>query len=204
MAAAGLWTNPTELAHLALDVQASFRGEPGRVLSQDMTRAQLTPGLGGYGLGFGVQGEGYKFIYVFDRSEGGRGVFIMTNGDRGSALAQEIVLAVANEYDWPEPRYQEVALFDVPRDVLQEIAGGYRIVDQELNLAVTVVEDYLRVAVGTPGETESLQVLEVYPTAEDLFVDLMEGTRLRVDRDEAGSVTALQIVGGPRAERVQN
>lgn len=81
-----------------------------------MTRAQLTPGQGGYGLGFGVQGEGPAARFSHGGSnhgfraqfmafiEGGRGVFVMTNGDQGSALAQEIVLAVAREYGWPEPR----------------------------------------------------------------------------------------------------
>jgi len=127
MAAAGLWTNPTELAQLALEVQASYQGEGNRLLSPEMTQAQLTPGLGGYGLGFGVQGEGSAARFSHGGSnhgfkaqflafiEGGRGVFVMTNGDQGSALAQEIILAVAREYLWPAPRYQEVNLGGDPR-----------------------------------------------------------------------------------------
>ncbi len=138
MAAAGLWTNPTELAQLAMEVQAAFRGESSRVLSQEMTRAQLTPGLGGYGLGFGVEGEGSAARFSHGGSnhgfraqflafiEGGRGVFVMTNGEQGSALAREIILAVAREYQWPGPQYQEVILANLSPEILREIAETYR------------------------------------------------------------------------------
>ncbi len=110
-AAAGLWTNPTELARLALSLQAAWRGESGRVLSPDMTRAMLTPGLGSWGLGFGIQEEGpprfvhggsnHGFKAQFEAFvDGGRGVVVMTNGDQGSELAQEIVQAVSRVYQW--------------------------------------------------------------------------------------------------------
>ncbi len=220
MAAAGLWTNPTELAQLAMDVQASYKGDTGHILSPEMTRAQLTPGPGGYGLGFGVQGEGSSARFSHGGSnhgfkaqfmaflEGGRGVFVMTNGDRGSALAQEIVLAVAREYGWPTPSYQEVILAQVTPDLLSEIAGTYRIEDPGLEVRVVVDGDHLRVelgppeSVGEPAQVGEPQLLEIYPTAENFFIDLTNGTRFRVERDESGEVTAIQILGGPRAERI--
>ena len=98
MAAAGLWTNPTELAQLALEVQAAYAGEAGRVLSPEMTREQLTAGPGGWGLGFAIQGEGPTARFVHGGSnygfraqflaffQGGRGAFVMTNGEGGSVL----------------------------------------------------------------------------------------------------------------------
>jgi CubicO group peptidase (beta-lactamase class C family) len=210
MAAAGLWTNPTELAKLAMELQASYHGETGRVLSPEMTRAMFTATMGGWGLGFGVQGDddearfthggsnyGFKaqFIAFMD---GGRGVFVMTNGDQGSALAQEIALAVAREYGWTVPKYQEVILADVGPLVLNEIAGRYRLEEQGLDAMVTVVGDHLRL------EVPEAQVVELYhPTAENFLIDLSDGTRIRVDRNEAGEVSALQVLGGPRAIRVE-
>jgi len=208
MAAAGLWTNPTDLAMLAMELQASYQGEEGRVLSPEMTRAMFTPVLGGYGLGFGLQGEGEEARFSHGGSnygfraqflafmEGGRGVFVMTNGDRGSALAQEITLAVAREYGWPVPGYREVILADVAPETLEEIAGTYRIEDQEVELRVQVAGDHLRV------EIPDVQVFELHPTGPDFFIDLADGGRVRVDRDEHGRVSALQILGGPRAIRV--
>jgi len=208
MAAAGLWTNPTELAALAVELQSALGGDTNRVLSPEMTRTMFTPVMGGYGLGFGIQGEeeearfshggsnyGFKAQFLAFM-EGGRGVFVMTNGDRGSALAQEIVLAVAREYGWSAPGYQEVILADVAPEVLGRLAGDYRLEDQNLDVLVEVVESHLRVQVG------NVQTLEVYPTSEDLFIDLTDGTRFRVDRDETGRVEALQVLGGPRLTRV--
>jgi len=207
MAAAGLWTTPTDLAKLALDVQASARGERGGVLSPEMTQAQLTPVMGGYGLGFGVQGEGAEARFVHGGSnhgfkaqflafrEGGRGVFVMTNGDGGSALAQEIALAVAREYGWPAPAYQEVVLGEVAPEILQEIAGVYRVEGQDLEVRVEARGDHLRADVG------GTMVLELYPTADGLFLDLDDGTRIRVERDAGGGVIAFQVLGGPRAVR---
>jgi CubicO group peptidase (beta-lactamase class C family) len=208
MAAAGLWTNPTELATLAMELQASYHGDEGRVLTPEMTRAMFTPVLGGYGLGFGVQGEGEEGRFSHGGSnygfkaqflafmEGGRGVFVMTNGDRGSALAQEITLAVAREHGWPVPGYREVVLAEVAPAVLEEIAGRYRIEDPEMELRVEVMGDHLRVEI--PGQ----RIFDLHPTGPDFFIDLADGGRVRVDRNDRGEVEALQVLGGPRAVRV--
>ena len=209
MAAAGLWTNPTEMAWLAMEVQAAAHGEEDRVLTPEMTKKQLTPVLGGYGLGFGVSGEGDEARFTHGGSnhgfraqfaaflEGGRGIFVMTNSDQGSPLAQEIVLAVAREFDWPYPKYREVVLAEIGQEILQQIAGEYRIEGEDILVTVTVVEDHLKVSIGG-GEN-----IEIYPTAETFFMDLIQGTRFRVDRDEEGRVIAIQLLGGPRAIRTE-
>jgi len=209
MAAAGLWTNPRDLATLAMELQASYHGDRGGVLSPEMTRIMFTPVLGGYGLGFGVQGEedearfshggsnyGFKAQFLAFM-EGGRGVFVMTNGDQGSALAQEIALSVARAYGWPAPEYREVILAEVAPRILEEIAGRYLLEGQDLQIVVGVVGDHLRARIG------EADTLELFPTAENFFIALSDGTRIRVERDEGGAVTALQILGGPRAVRVE-
>ena len=136
MAAAGLWTTPTDLARLAVEVQKSLRGDSNRVLSQEMTRQMLSPmEPGGHGLGFGLSspGEGdARFGHGGSNHgfkcqlqafvEGGQGAAIMTNGDMGSALAQEVLYAIAAEYGWdgvgpgdiPHPLFpsSELGFFD--------------------------------------------------------------------------------------------
>ena len=86
---------------------------------------------------------------------------------------------------------QEVILADVPESILQEIAGPYRIVGQELDLTVTVVDGHLKVEV-----PEAELVKFFHPTAENFFIDLSDGERIRIDRNEAGEVTAFQSLGG--------
>jgi CubicO group peptidase (beta-lactamase class C family) len=107
MAAAGLWTTPTDLACVAVEVQRTLRGESNRVLSPVDMERMLTPGLGGYGLGFTIGGsgdartfshggvdEGFQAMLV-GYSRIGKGAVVMTNGNRGLALIGELLRSVA-------------------------------------------------------------------------------------------------------------
>ncbi len=57
MAAAGLWTTPTDLARFAMEVQQSLAGKSNKVISQAMTRQQLTAQMNDFGLGLGALGQ---------------------------------------------------------------------------------------------------------------------------------------------------
>ncbi len=59
MAAAGLWTTPTDLVRLALEVQAIRAGRPGKVLTRASVDTMLVAQAGGpVGIGFFIEGEG--------------------------------------------------------------------------------------------------------------------------------------------------
>ena len=112
-AAAGLWTTPTDLARVLIEVQSALRGPAGRVLSRASAKDMTSPvGVGPYATGFGVEqrGEGWYFGHggsnwgfqadVLGHLRKGYGVAIMTNGDRGRALITEIEARVAAAYGW--------------------------------------------------------------------------------------------------------
>ena len=61
MAAAGLWTTPSDLARVAIEVSLAHAGTSSRVLSQAMTRQMLTPQAEDFGLGFAVDPEDDAF-----------------------------------------------------------------------------------------------------------------------------------------------
>lgn len=122
MAAAGLWTTAEDLARFVIDLQRSANGRADGVLSPEMTKTMLTPVKGGYGLGLNVGGAGPRKYFAHDGSNAGYkatlvgypdgdGVVVMTNGDQGYQLGEEIVRAVAAEYGWPDyrPVEREVA-----------------------------------------------------------------------------------------------
>ena len=112
-AAAGLWTTPTDLARFAIEVQLAVLGRSTRVLSQPLAREMITPvGVGPYAVGFDVskQGEGWYFAHggsnwgfqcdlVAHRAKG-YGAVIMTNGDAGGALIQQLRRLIQQEYKW--------------------------------------------------------------------------------------------------------
>lgn len=113
--AAGLWTTTTDLARFAVEVQKSFRGDPGRILPRALVREMLSPvGLGPHAVGFMVEkrGEGWYFMHsggnagftcdLVAHFAKGYGVVVMTNSDSGStgALIREIEARVAAAYGW--------------------------------------------------------------------------------------------------------
>ncbi|MGY3528336.1 serine hydrolase domain-containing protein [Bradyrhizobium sp. USDA 4452] len=113
LAAAGLWTTPTDVAHFALGLVRAWTGRDAPVLSQATALQMLTPGLGNYGLGpivLGVAphrrilhaGVNDGFVSLMTMFENGDGAVIMTNGDQGGELANELIRSIATEYDWPD------------------------------------------------------------------------------------------------------
>ena len=111
MAAAGLWTTPTDLAKFAIEIANSRHGKSNRVLSQKMTEEMLTPVMDGAGLGFFVEkenpgqfghggaDEGFQALLTMN-SETGKGVAIMADSDNGITVANYVERRIAQEYAW--------------------------------------------------------------------------------------------------------
>lgn len=59
MAAAGLWTTPSDLCTFALEVARSARSESNRVIEREVAKAMITPHIGSHGLGFVATSPGW-------------------------------------------------------------------------------------------------------------------------------------------------
>ncbi|WP_203907713.1 serine hydrolase domain-containing protein [Rhizocola hellebori] len=114
LAAAGLWSTPTDLGRFLLAVQASARGDADALLPKELAEAMLTsPTDAAYGLGltlgpdaswFGHNGGNEGFLStarLYQNS--GTGVVIMTNGAFGMLVINQFLLPkLAAAMDWPD------------------------------------------------------------------------------------------------------
>ena len=139
MAPAGLWTTPSDLARMAMEVQNEYAGKSSKILSQDMARQMLTKQFGTWGLGFGLESDGGKSSFshsggnegyrcnIQTFTDSGQGLAILTNSDTGAELYEEIYRAVAKEYGWPGHQPIEHAIIKMNPATFAAYAGTYEI-----------------------------------------------------------------------------
>jgi CubicO group peptidase (beta-lactamase class C family) len=160
LAAAGLWTTPSDLARFVLGVQRNADDKGQALLSPAMMRTMLQSVKNGYALGFGIEGKGPALSFghggsnmgyqdaLFAYIGHGDGVVVMTNGDGGNDLAQGILRATAFEYHWPSNQTtirKAVALSPARRKALigkYEIQGlgSFEILEQDGQLMISLRE----------------------------------------------------------------
>jgi len=111
-AAASLWSTPSDLAHLIVEVLKSYKNESNLVLSSEMTRQMLIPQMSIGGLGFNVVirdgmtrfghpgwNEGFHSLMI-GCPETGQGIVWMTNGENGRRLGWEVSRGLAEIVRW--------------------------------------------------------------------------------------------------------
>lgn len=203
--AAGLWTTPTDLATLFLEVQKAAVFDKGALLTQETANRILTQqpnSNSSMGLGFAlIEGKGglifkhsgsvfgYK-SYASVYRDRGQGIAIMMNGDNGYALMMEIERSVAKVYGWSDDGVSKVGLVDVPLSILQTYAGNYSAMldGQALQIEIYLVGNALMIKSTMQG-TGSRS--DLYPTANDTFLlrddTIITGT-LVFSKDGSGEV----------------
>ena len=202
MAAAGLWTTPSDLARLAIELQRSLAGKRDGVLSPEMTKRMLSRQFGSWGLGFEVDGagdsarfshggsnEGFRAFFVAFHARG-QGAVVMTNGDGGGEVAMELVRSIAREYDWPAFRPDERVLVAADPADLARLSGRYvlAVETDTLSMNVQATADTLRL---TAPFTSGPRVL--HPIGDARFVMVENALEVQFERDAAGAVTGLVL-----------
>jgi CubicO group peptidase (beta-lactamase class C family) len=201
--AAGLWTTPSDLSRVILEVQRAATADQGAVLSQETAQQILTQRPNSsFGLGFAVkdgssglifQHTGSNFGYksfILGYRDRGQGVAVMTNGDNGFTLTMEIARAVATVYGWSDLTPEEADLVEVPSDALASYAGEFQQVDGTMTFQVYVSDAGLMLKfTGILSER-----LDLYPLGMDRFLtrSQLPGT-LTFTKDGAGNVTGFSL-----------
>jgi CubicO group peptidase (beta-lactamase class C family) len=113
-AAAGLWSTPSDLLLMAAAFCRAAAGDPAAALARQ-DHAQLATSVDGLGYGLGVAlgaAEGSTFIFKRGNNLGyksgliafpaaAEAAVVMTNGDNGEALVDEVLFALRDRQGWP-------------------------------------------------------------------------------------------------------
>jgi CubicO group peptidase (beta-lactamase class C family) len=199
MAAAGLWTSASDLARFAIEIQKSKAGKSNRVLSAGMTNQMLTLVKGDYGLGVGLRGagntlsfahggsnEGFR-CFLFAYAETGQGMVVMTNGDGGAPLANEIIRSIAREYGWPDYTVKERVLARVDPKIFASYTGQYTLRGSSVTITTDNGKLYIQAPPFGPDK------IEIYPESETKYFVLLQEVTFTFIKDEKGQVTELLV-----------
>jgi CubicO group peptidase (beta-lactamase class C family) len=215
MAAAGLWSTPSDLALAAIELQNEFAGSSHKVLSRSMAHEMLTRQKDNWGLGFEVEkpkatpkfdhfGVNVGFVSVLqayrDRAQG---IVIMTNGQQGEKLVTEILRAVAHEYAWPDFQPARHTLVKLLPGAASHLEGTYAEPDADGQDKLTITErdgrPYLAgsYSVGSTSHFTLSQPVELLPEAERQYFTLLTGgTSFRFEKNQKDIVDRCIIVSG--------
>jgi CubicO group peptidase (beta-lactamase class C family) len=193
----GLWTTPSDLARYVIEVQRSFASKSNLVLSTQMTRQMLTEVRDRQGLGPQVSGsakrpyfehgganDGYRcYFFAYDS---GDGIVIMTNGDNGWDLIEDIRRTVAHDYGWPDLQPPMRELENISAAQFDHVAGTYRSAPA---FAITFTREGDRYfAQATDDQQE-----EIFPEGAGAYFTKRFDRQFFFDMDDQGKTTRLII-----------
>ncbi|MBS3819838.1 serine hydrolase [bacterium] len=196
MAASGLWTNPSDLSSFAAAVMKTAMGKRRDLISIEKGRSMLTPQIEDRGLGVVLQGEGDNLnfhlegenkgyaCYMVAYPARGEGAIVMTNGDNGAYLIEEILRGISEVYDWPHFETEIKKLYRLKTGILDQYVGRYQMTPDYI-LTVTYEDYYLVVQV--PGQKRT----KFYVENRTTFFSRSPFTKIRFLRNAQGRVDRL-------------
>ncbi|MBG21921.1 MAG: serine hydrolase [Idiomarinaceae bacterium] len=138
LAAAGLWTTPTELVTIGTTL-AEDRSGANILIPQDLVKQLIPESAREAGLGFGLNndGDGVAFVHNghnpgfsarwINYADGRASVAVLTNSDSGGLLIREVLSALGHIYGWQQDAYLERETIALSKEWTQVVEGEYYI-----------------------------------------------------------------------------
>jgi hypothetical protein len=172
-----------------------------------MAQQMVTVQKGNHGLGPGIDNAGKESVrfghggvdegfeaFFTAYCQGGRGAVVMMNANRAMPLAQEVIRAIAREYNWPDQPPERV-LAKISPTVYQKYAGVYEL-DSGFKITMSVEEGRL----WAQGQGQSK--FELLPESETKYFS-DNGIVHRFELDDGGAVAAMIIEQGGQTMRAK-
>jgi len=195
MAAAGLWTTPSQLIRYAQGIHRIYLSQEKGVISKTLALEMLTPGMNNHGLGPGIgkdeiwwghggADEGFRARLVAWKDTP-NAIVVMVNSDNGSII-NEVLVAISKGYGWSgfEPTIKKV--ISLPIETGNEIVGKWNI--ERVGLATISYEAGHLVVSGSFSDEPIIFLAE----NDSTFFDKKDGQQLIFSRSR-GKIDTLRI-----------
>ena len=198
MAAAGLWTTPSDLARFAIGLQKMLAGGKGP-LTKAMAENMVTPRKDDYALGLGIEDRGGSKYFMHGGSDEGflsqmtasetrgYGAVVMCNSNAAFPLMEELLRSIAAAYFWEGYQIDPISAARLTAEQLAVFAGRYRL-DADTIFIVTPTAGGLDVKVPLGHD------FALVPVSRNAFVRRDEDTRYTFERRADGG--AQLVVSG--------
>ena len=180
-AAEGLWTTPSDLALLMIELRQAAQGTSNKLLTEAMAKSLFVKQIGNSAFVGPIKGEGNAAWFSAGGStagfrcllvmfpETGQGAVVMTNSENGHFLAMEVMRGIAQTYNWPDFRAQEKAALALTPEALQKYIGNY-VFETPAGMRLTVVAGEKGISVDVMG-----QRFEMFPESDVDFFEPISG-----------------------------
>ena len=215
LAAAGMWTTPTDLLKLVSAVRGAYLGINTSLLSEQTAKEMLARnaslegivdvGIGFFlvssddgelkGFGHGGSNEGFISTVHID-VESGDGYAIMTNSNNGGQLITELEIRISEVLGIGELKPIVKSIVDIGSDALSEFTGNYYIERMATDVTLAETENGFSLTALPYRENQ------MYWHEGDGVFFALDGTIIKFERDDDGKITTMVISDRIRADRV--
>lgn len=209
-AAAGLWTTPTDLAKMVINIQESLNGNSASFLTNNTAELMLTPyNDDRAALGFflekrndvdyfqhGAGNPGFAGWYYASK-EKGRGVVICMNSDSHAEIFDEIIKAVAEVYNWngfmkPEKPIERTVI-TLSRELANQYTGAYQLGSSMIIVQAKGNELWLN----AQGRSWKMHF-----TSDTTFFNTESRSEKSFQRDKVNKVKSMIFIGQDEIKRI--
>lgn len=151
MAAAGLWSTPSDLVKFVLYIQSALNNSNASPLKAEfiremVDRQMIIDNKKASGLGLFIENEGMDLTFEHKGQDEGfitslyafanrnQGIVIMINNDAAWGLMQEITNSIADIYKWPNFIQKERKRANVDPELFNDFSGSYYYECEEIEL----------------------------------------------------------------------
>ncbi len=209
LAAAGMWTTPSDILKWAASIQQAYAGDTGQIVSPESAQDMLTNPVGPVGIGFfideengatsfghGGSNEGFRANF-YTYMDSGDGIAVMTNGANGSILIREIIHRAAELYGWDDVQPPVKHVADMDADTLAQFAGRYRVTEpMDMEATITVGAEGLLLNAG------DVMVDELFLPEETNKFFALNGSGMVFIRGDNDAVTGFEYRGFVKAVKI--